>query len=68
MNNWQKVFETQKAYQAEIVKALLEEQQYNPVVVSKQDSSYHWGTFQVFVAPEHVLNSIKLIQDEIQFG
>lgn len=67
MENWKKVFETPILYRAEIVKAVLDDQQMFPVIVSKKDSSYLMGHYEVLVDVEHVLNAIKIIQDDIRF-
>ncbi|SDK83426.1 Putative signal transducing protein [Catalinimonas alkaloidigena] len=67
MKNWQRVYSTQQAYRAEIVRAVLTDAGLNPVVVNKQDSAYLFGFQEVYVAPEHVLLAIKIIEDEITF-
>jgi len=68
MDKWQKVFSDPSMHKAEIVKAVLEDHNLNPVIVNKQDSSYKFGFFEVYVYPDEVLTAIKLINDEIKFG
>jgi len=67
MNNWQKVYSDNQGYRAEIVKAVLEDSGLQPVLVNKKDTSYHFGQFEVFVAPDHVMRAIKIIEDDIKF-
>lgn len=68
MNKWQKVFTDPSMHKAEIVKAVLEDHNMNPVIVNKQDSNYKFGFYEVYVYPDEVLKAIKLINDEIKFG
>lgn len=65
--NWQKVFETKQQYQAEIVKAVLEENDLNPVIINKQDTAYHLGLIEVHVNADDVIPALKIIKDEIKF-
>ena len=67
MSNWQKVYEDQQEYRASIVKAILEENKLDPVIVNKKDTNYQFGTFEVHVAPDNVIRALKIIQDEIDF-
>ena len=67
MNNWQSVFKDRMEYRAEIVKAVLEENHLNPVVVNKKFSAYDFGNFEVFVEPDHVIKAIKIINEDIKF-
>jgi len=66
---WEKVFSTNAIYQAEILKALLEEENIVSVVVNKQDSSYlSFGEVEVYVKSEDILKAkqaaTKLSKDE----
>ena len=67
-SNWQQVYTTDLHYRAEIVKAVLAEHDIHAVIVDKQDSAYHFGHIEVYVAPEQVLIAIKIIEDGIDFG
>ena len=67
MSKWQTVYQSGILHQAEIVRAVLEEQDIQAVVVNKKDSSYHLGTIEVKVKPDHVIKAIKIIQDDISF-
>jgi hypothetical protein len=66
---WEKVYSTNAEYQAEILKALLEEENIVSIVVNKQDSSYlSFGEVEVYVKSEDILKakqiSTKLDKDE----
>lgn len=66
-SNWQKVYTTDLQYRAEIVKAILKEHNIDAFIIDKQDSVYHFGYFEVYVAKEQVLVAIKIIEDGIDF-
>ena len=66
---WEKVFGTNAEYQAEILKALLDEENIVSIVVNKQDSSYlSFGEVEVYVKSEDILKAkqiaTKLDKDE----
>lgn len=54
-------------YRAEIVRAVLEENGLNSVIVNKKDQSYQIGQYEVFTLPEDVLKAVKIIQDDVHF-
>jgi type III secretory pathway lipoprotein EscJ len=65
--SWQKIYDSQAAHQAEIVRALLESKEIPANILQKQDSTYQlWGSYEVFVPSEYVLKAIKLIQENDQ--
>ena len=65
--NWQKVYTTDLQYRAEIVKAVLAENQIFAVIIDKKDSAYRLGPIELYVAPGQVLTAIKIIEDGINF-
>lgn len=67
MADWVKVYQDQKSYRAEMVRAILEEKELDPVVLSKFDSQYHLGHFEVLVPPDQVLFALRTINQEINF-
>jgi hypothetical protein len=67
MEGWQKIFSTEMPYRAQMVKLTLESQNYKPVLLNKQDSSYLFGNYEVYVAHKDVLKAIKIISDELRF-
>lgn len=68
MQSWIKVFENQNQIRAEIVKGVLEENGISAVVMNKKETVYHvFGTYEVLVPNENVLDAMKLIENEIAF-
>ncbi len=67
MSAWQKVYEDQVAYRAEMVKSILASNDLNPVLVSKKDTPYQLGHFEVHVAPDHVIRALRIIKEKIRF-
>jgi hypothetical protein len=67
MDKWLRVFSSDFLYQAEIVKAVLEDNNLRPVLINKKDTVYQIGHYEVHVAPENVLKAIKIIKDDICF-
>lgn len=66
-HKWQKVYATAMAHRAGMVQQILEDRQYNPVLINKKDMAYHIGDFEIYVAPKYVLKAIKLLSDEVRF-
>ena len=64
---WQKVFEDTSVHRAEIVKAILEGEGLNPVIVDLKDSSYHFGKFEVRVNSMHAMEALRVIRKNINF-
>lgn len=67
MGNWKKVYTDPQLHKAEIVKAVLEENDIVAVVISKKDSLYQLGNYEVHVTHEDVLKALKMIDDDIRF-
>ena len=67
MSGWVRVYKSQNQHQAEIVKAVLEDNDMPAVVVDKKDRIYHFGYYEVHVGADHVLKAIKIITDDITF-
>ena len=67
MKNWQVVYKSENTHRAEIVRAILEDKDLNPVLISKKDSNYHFGLFEVYVSPDNVIPALKIIDNEIKF-
>lgn len=66
--NWKLIFKTQIAHHAEIVRAILDKNQIENVLLNKQDSSYlNFGNWEVYVSKNKILKAIKIIQDEVVF-
>lgn len=67
MSGWRSVYKTQLQYRAEIVKAVLQDNDLPAVVVDKRESVFKVGYYEVHVAANDVLKAIKIIQDDISF-
>lgn len=67
MSKWQKVYQDNLEHRAEIVKAVLEDKEIPAVVVSKKDSAYQFGHFEVLVDQDDVMKGMKIIEDDIHF-
>jgi hypothetical protein len=62
-NDWVVIFTTSKQYEAEIINGLLSENEIESVVVNKQDSSYLFGEYELFVNRDDILRAKTLIQN-----
>ena len=49
MNDWINIYETNLPWQAELIKAVLEEHDVPAVVLNSKDSAYQFGVVQVLV-------------------
>jgi hypothetical protein len=67
MENWEVVYRSGIIYRAEIVKGVLEQHDIQSIIVSKKDSNYHFGHYEVLVSRESIIRAIKIIKDDIQF-
>lgn len=68
MQNWVKVFEAKEEYKAEIVKDVLTDKGYDPVIINKKDTAYNiFGEYEVYVAPEHTVSAKRTVENEIKF-
>ena len=67
-SNWEKVFNSDSEYRANIVKDILDKSGFHPVLLKKKDSSYNnFGEYEVIVESEFVIKALKIISDEITF-
>ncbi len=67
MSEWQKVFQDKQEYRAEIVKAVLSDNEIQAVLLTKKDSAYQFGHYEVLVSPDHVIRALKIINEDIRF-
>jgi len=63
-NDWQCIFVTQYDYTAELIKAVLEDNDIKCFIISKKDSAYLFGDIELFVAPDQVLKAKQIIKTE----
>ncbi|MFW5974651.1 MAG: putative signal transducing protein [Bacteroidota bacterium] len=61
-DNWSKVFESGQQYQVELIKGMLKEHDIEAVSLNKQDSSYHIGTFELYVKVEDAFKAKQIIE------
>lgn len=64
-NGWVKIRTYMKAYEAEIVKQMLEENGIAAVILNKQDSSYLFGKIELYVKQEEETFANVLINSGI---
>ena len=68
MAAWQKVFESDSAVRAEIVKGVLEENGITALILNKKDSVYQiHGNYEVMVSSSETIQAINIINNEITF-
>jgi hypothetical protein len=61
MDGWIKVFSSSQPVQVEAVKALLIENDIEPVEISKKDSVYIFGEVEVYVKAESEIDALLLL-------
>jgi hypothetical protein len=62
---WELVFSTTIPYKAEIIKAVLEEENITCVIINKQDSSYlSFGEIELYVKRNEVLQAKHILNRE----
>ncbi len=59
---WTLVYSTGNLQRAELIKAMLQENGIEAVVLNKQDSSYAFGDVEVYVTEENQLKANHLIK------
>jgi hypothetical protein len=64
-HNWTKVFTTNNPIEAEIIAAMLKENDIEAVEMNKRDSSYlAFGTVEVYCPAEKVITALHLINTQ----
>ena len=68
MKNWQKVYENSSPVRAEIVKAVLEDNGIQAVILNKKESVYQiFGNHEVMVPSADALRAVNIVKNEISF-
>lgn len=62
-----KILTTNKVHQSEIVVAFLEDHNIPAFSISKKDSAYNFGYYEVYVHQENETKALQLINDYISF-
>lgn len=60
-NDWTKVFTSQDAMKAELVKQILIENNIEAVILDKKGHPYPIGEVEVYVQPEHALDANAIV-------
>ena len=60
---WEVVYKTENPQRAEIVKSILEEKGFQPIIINKKDSAYLFGVLEVKVNQEEVLRALREIEN-----
>ncbi len=69
MKDWTVVFKSPISSRSEIVRGVLNDRGIEAVIINKKDSTIHFniGQVEVLVPKEQVLESLKIVNDEISF-
>ncbi|HNW70709.1 MAG TPA: DUF2007 domain-containing protein [Bacteroidales bacterium] len=59
--DWVLIFETNKDFEAELIKGMLKEHDIEVFVMNKQDSLYLIGNFELYVTRDDVMRAKTLI-------
>lgn len=63
MKDWVCIFTSSKLQEAEIMKGVLAFNEINSVVVNKQDSSYMFGEYEIYVNREDVVKAKFVLKE-----
>ena len=63
MKDWVCIHTSQKMQEAEIIKGLLTFNEINSVVINKQDSSYMFGYFEVYVNRDDAVKASFILKE-----
>jgi hypothetical protein len=58
---WEVIYRCSNAYKAEILRALLEDNEIQSVVINKKDSSYLIGDIELYVKQHDVLTAKQIV-------
>jgi hypothetical protein len=61
--DWVIVYTTNQSYQAEIFRNVLRNHEIESFIINKQDSSYKFGSIEVYVKRDHVLKAKMLVKE-----
>ena len=62
MPQWEKIYETPVGYRAQILRTLLESNNIPAVILNKQDSSYLFGHFEIFVPDDYLIQGLIVLE------
>jgi hypothetical protein len=61
--DWVLAYTTNKVYQAELLKELLGDHDIDSFIINKQDSSYKFGSIEVYVRRNNILKAKMLVKE-----
>ena len=67
MDAWKTIYKTDNPIRAEIVKDILENKGFSPIMLNKKEFVSQMGICEVRVSNDELLRAKKLIEDEIHF-
>lgn len=62
--NWRCIYTTQYEHIAEIIKAILDDNDIKCFSLSKKDSAYLFGEIELYVDADHVLKAKQIIKNQ----
>ncbi|HNW89471.1 MAG TPA: DUF2007 domain-containing protein [Bacteroidales bacterium] len=62
-NDWVLIYETDKNFEIEIIRGMLEEHGIDAVIVNKKDSVYLIGNFELYVSSDDLMLAKTLIMN-----
>lgn len=65
---WDEIYQTPDLHRAEMLKDLLKEQGLQAVVLSKKDSTFHWGNYVVYVEKKQAHIAKDFIDKALRFA
>jgi replication initiation and membrane attachment protein DnaB len=60
---WVKIYQTNNSYDAEIIKQVMERENIACIVMNKQDSSFFFGSIEIYVQEDDQEAAKKIIQN-----
>lgn len=63
VDNWTMVYTTNRTWQADMIKQVLETEGIVAVVMNKQDSTYLFGDIEIYVRPSDVDRAKELLKN-----
>ncbi|TAH22730.1 MAG: hypothetical protein EAZ08_00410 [Cytophagales bacterium] len=65
--DWVLVYESPNEVRVEIVRTVLEDSQIPVVLMDKKDSSYQFGSYQLYVNQQFITEATKIIKHDLEF-
>lgn len=62
MSGWEKILETSLSHRAAMIRGLLEDNNIPVVVLNKQDSSYLFGYYEIYVPAAYFIQGLIVLE------